>query len=108
MTREIEASFEAEWIDELRKEAEELHREVEERREMAMLAKVREKAANIIAICFTCSAVLMIGMYDGTDKLFVITLIALLISCAITCRLVACGFHEEAKELGYGRDPWEH
>lgn len=107
MNRGIEASFESDLIDELRSEAEKLHQEIEERKEMAAMARLREKAANLIAICFTCCAVLMIGTFDGTDKLFVITLIALLISCAITCRLVACGFHEEAKELGYGRDPWE-
>ena len=95
-----QASFEADWIDQW-------NAEIEERRELALQAKVREKAANLIAICFTCCAVLMIGTFDGTDKLFVITLIALLVSCAITCRLMACGFHEEAKELGYGRDPWE-
>lgn len=100
MKHGVQASFEADWIDQWNKE-------IEERRELALQAKVREKAANIIAICFTCSAVLMIGTFDGTDKLFVITLIALLASCAITCRLLACGFHEEAKELGYGRDLWE-
>ena len=101
MNRGVKASFEADWIDQW-------NAEIEERRELALQAKVREKAANLIAICFTCCAVLMIGTFDGTDKLFVITLIALLVSCAITCRLMACGFHEEAKELGYGRDPWEH
>ena len=100
MNRGVKASFEADWIDQWNKE-------IEERRELALQAKVREKAANLIAICFTCCAVLMIGTFDGTDKLFVITLIALLVSCAITCRLMACGFHEEAKELGYGRDLWE-
>jgi len=100
VNRGIKASFEADWIDQWNKE-------IEERRELALQAKVREKAANLIAICFTCCAVLMIGTFDGTDKLFVITLIALLVSCAITCRLMACGFHEEAKELGYGRDLWE-
>ena len=77
MNRGVKASFEADWIDQWNKE-------IEERRELALQAKVREKAANLIAICFTCCAVLMIGTFDGTDKLFVITLIALLISCAIT------------------------
>ena len=101
MKHGVQASFDADWIDQWNKE-------IEERRELALQAKVREKAANLIAICFTCCAVLMIGTFDGTDKLFVIALIALLVSCAITCRLVACEFHEEAKELGYGRDPWEH
>lgn len=100
MKHGVQASFEADWIDQWNKE-------IEERRELALQAKVREKAANIIGICFTCCAVLMIGTFDGTDKLFVIALIALLVSCAITCRLMACGFHEEAKELGYGRDLWE-
>ena len=100
MRHGVQASFDADWIDQWNKE-------IEERRELALQAKVREKAANLIAICFTCCAVLMIGTFDGTDKLFVITLSALLVSCAITCRLMACGFHEEAKELGYGRDPWE-
>lgn len=100
MRHGVKASFEADWIDQWNKE-------IEERRELALQAKVREKAANLIAICFTCCAVLMIGTFDGTDKLFVITLIALLVSCAITCRLLACGFHEEAKEFGYGRDLWE-
>lgn len=100
MRHGVQASFEADWIDQWNKE-------IEERRELALQAKVREKAANLIAICFTCCAVLMIGTFDGTDKLFVITLIALLISCAITCRLLACGFNEEAREFGYGRDLWE-
>ena len=106
MTRGIEASFEADWIDELRREQEELHREVEERREMAELARIREKAASVISFCFACSAILMIGTYDGTDKLFVITLIAFLIMMAITAHIFALSFREEANELGEGRDIW--
>lgn len=107
MNRGIEASFEADWIDELRREQEELHREIEERREMASLARLREKAAEVIAFCFAASAVLMIGTYDGTDRLFVVTLIILLIMMAITAHLFALAFREEADELGEGREPWQ-
>lgn len=107
MTHGIEASFEADWIDDLRREQEELHREVEERREMAELARIREKAARVISLCFACSAALMIGTYDGTDKLFVFTLIAFLIMMAITAHIFALSFREEANEFGEGRDIWE-
>lgn len=106
MNRGVKASFEADWIDELRREAEELHREVEERREQAALARLREKAAEVIAFCFATSAVLMIGTFDGTDRLFVGSLIAFLFFSAITAHIFALSFKEEADELGEGRDPW--
>ena len=107
MRHGIEASFEADWIDELRKEAEENHREIEERQELAQQAKIREKATDLIAFCFAASAVLMIGTWDGMDKLFCGTLIVLLFCVSLTCHFMALGFREEAEELGYGRDPWE-
>ena len=107
MTHGIEASFEADWIDDLRREQEELHREVEERREMAELARIREKAARVISFCFACSAILMIGTYDGTDKLFVFSLIATLVCTSIAAHFYALAFREEADALGEGRDIWE-
>lgn len=107
MNRGIEASFESDLIDELRMEAEKLHQEIEERKEMAAMARIREKAAEVIAFCFAASAVLMIGTYDGTDKLFVITLIVFLIMSSITAHFCALAFREEANELGDGRELWE-
>lgn len=92
------------WIDEPLME--ELHEEIEERKEMAAIARVREKGARIISLCFACCAVLMIGTFDGTDKIFTITLIILLAMMAIAAHLFALAFHEEADELGEGRDPW--
>lgn len=106
MNRGIEASFESDLIDELRMEAEKLHQEIEERKEMAAMARIRGKAAEVIAFCFAASAVLMIGMYDGTDRIFVISLIVLLIMMSVTAHLFALAFREEADELGDGRDPW--
>lgn len=100
MNRGIEASFESEVFEELR-------RENAERREQAEKARFCQKVADIIAFVFGADAVLVLGTFDGSDKLFVGALVALLVMSAITAHFFALAYKEEADELGEGWEPWQ-